>query len=224
MRGGLTSRPPITVALVIGLLVIIPFAGHSPWAREVDCSPWKTTDPTQSREFFETATVEDITQCLVAGADVHARTENGWTPLHRAARLTEIPEVVTTLVAAGADVSARTQPGETPLHKAARNTKTNAVVGVLLAAGADPHARSGVGETPLHVVRNMEPSVMVRVLVTAGADVDARDGDGETPLHSAAGTIWIIPAVKALVAGVPTCGCQRGCARREGRDTTPQGG
>ena len=55
------------------------------------CEQWNT------EEFFRTATVEDVTACLAAGADVAARTEDGHTPLHQAAFVNENPAVVQAL-------------------------------------------------------------------------------------------------------------------------------
>ena len=61
-----------------------------------DCEEWNTP------EFFETATVDDVTACLAAGADVAARNENGGTPLYIAARNNENPAVIEALLVAGA--------------------------------------------------------------------------------------------------------------------------
>ena len=66
-----------------------------------DCEEWNTP------EFFETATVEDVTACLAAGADVNARTEDGYTPLHHAAWGNVNAAVVEALLDAGANAAAR---------------------------------------------------------------------------------------------------------------------
>ena len=50
---------------------------------------------------------------LDAGADLNARDESGWTPLHWAVWLSETPAVVKTLLDAGADPNARTKDGLT---------------------------------------------------------------------------------------------------------------
>ena len=57
-----------------------------------------------------------LTALLTAGADLTARDEDGWTPLHWAARYTKTPAVLVVLLAAGADLTARTERGKTPLH------------------------------------------------------------------------------------------------------------
>ena len=75
------------------------------------CDNWNT------EEFFETATVEEVTACLAAGADTAAQDRYGRTPLHQAARYNESPAVVDALLAAGADIKAQNGFGDTPLHR-----------------------------------------------------------------------------------------------------------
>ena len=64
----------------------------------LSCEAWNTI------EYFRTATVEDVTACLDAGADVAARTDDGYTPLHWAAGTNDNPAVIEALLAAGADL------------------------------------------------------------------------------------------------------------------------
>ena len=89
---------------------------------------------------------------LDAGVDPNARAEDGWTPLHRAARDSESPAVVQVLLDAGADLNAQAEDGWTPLHFAAGLSKTPEVVQVLLDAGADPKARTKNGQTVFDLI------------------------------------------------------------------------
>ncbi len=108
----------------------------------VSCANWNT------REFFECASVEDISYCLEAGSKVTAENKNGWTPLHIAAGWNKIPEVVTFLIKAGANLNAQDEFGLTPLHWATAFNKNPAIVKTLLDAGANPLAKNIAGETP----------------------------------------------------------------------------
>jgi len=113
------------------------------WANE--CEGWNTDG------FFKAVSANDVTSCLSAGADVNARTESGYTPLHMAAAFNDNPAVLEVLLAAGADVNARTESGWTPLHMAAWVNLTPAVFEVLLAAGADPTALTEDGRLPFNL-------------------------------------------------------------------------
>ena len=147
------------------------------------CEQWNT------REYFLTATVEEVTSCLAAGGDIEAQTENGRMPLHYAAWSSKNPAVVKTLLEAGAKLGARSKNGNTPLILAAWGNGNPAVIEALLAAGADPRVRNKAGNTPLHDAAraNRNPAV-TELLLEAGSDLEARDRAGRTPLHQAAGS------------------------------------
>ena len=81
----------------------------------------------------------------------------GGTPLHRAAAISQTPEVVTALVNAGADPNARDGDGFTPLHLAAAQSQTPEIVTALVNAGADPNARTGDGRTPFELIPEDSP-------------------------------------------------------------------
>jgi ankyrin repeat protein len=104
---------------------------------------------------WKDATVIDVALCLVV-TDVNARDEDGYTPLHRAARWTENPEVIIALLDAGADVNARHETGATPLHWAAFWKENPEVLILLLDAGADGTAVNDDGETPFDRAKDNE--------------------------------------------------------------------
>ena len=165
------------------------------------CETWN------GREFFETATVEEVTACLAAGADVAARDDNGRTPLFLAALLNKNPAVVEALLTAGADVGAPDGLGRTPLFAAA-GAGTPPIVAALLAAGADLKARADNGYTPLHqAARDNEDPAIVQALLAAGADVGVRDDDGRTPVGVAA-RHDSQDALEALLAAPGAGGCE----------------
>lgn len=172
------SAPLVATACV--LLAPILSAQPAP-----TCEQWNTA------AFFEVATVQDVTACLDAGSDVSARTEDGYTPLHHAARESEQPEVIDALLAAGADADTRDQDGDTPLSQAAFDVSSRAaVVESLLAAGANPRTRNEYGRTPLHYAAAVWKAPEIAALLAAGAQPMARDDGGRTPLHHAADPLW----------------------------------
>ena len=182
------------VGLSAGILVVASL-GAQP---APSCDEWNTDG------FFVTATVEDVTGCLNAGADVAARDDEGQTPLYRAAAYNENPAVVEALLAAGADPAVRYElMGYTPLHAAASYRENPAVVEALLAAGANLEARSNGGDTPLNSAISFSDYVdtlpMIETLLAAGADANTRDDWGDTPLHNPGGSPAVVQAL--LMAG-----------------------
>jgi len=106
---------------------------------------------------------------IACGADVHARSCTGLTPLHEAMSA----EAARLLLEHGADISSTTDIGSTPLHLSV----DAAVAEVLVEHGADLHARNNNGQTPLHYSRN---ATVAALMLDHGADLLARDNDGLT--------------------------------------------
>ena len=65
----------VLVSVLLGFLTVVA-AQRTP-----SCEEWNT------EEYFQTATVENVTACLDAGADLEARNYLGNTPLHEAAEV-----------------------------------------------------------------------------------------------------------------------------------------
>ena len=135
-----------------------------------------------------------VAALLSAGADPNASdAEDGWLPLHYAARFQEeaLPKVIMTLLRAGADPGSTAQSaddnGITPLHRVLANPQVTApVVEALLDAGADPMARTHSGNTPLHIAADWTDDVaIIEALLTAGADPRAENETGNWPVHLA---------------------------------------
>ena len=97
---------PVTGIAAPPMVEVPPDPAEAP----VNCDGWNM------EEFFETATVDVVTACLAAGADVAARDdEDRHTPLHWAAWSSDYPTVIEALLVAGADLEARLEAGMTPL-------------------------------------------------------------------------------------------------------------
>ena len=138
----------------------------------------------------EMVNIEAVKQHIAAGADVNAKSDNGWTPLLYAA-LNEFPplggpysgrnETVKLLIAAGADVNAKIDNGGTPLHGAALKGHKE-VAELLIAKGADVNAKTDDGWTPLLYATREGSKEIAELLISKGADVNEKDDDGRTPL------------------------------------------
>jgi ankyrin repeat protein len=95
--------------------------------------------------------VQDL---LERGADLEAKNEEGWTPLHLASYKDNI-ETTKLLIDAGADVEAKDNHGMTPLHWAT-NWNHIEIAKLLLDAGVDVEAKVNEELTLLDYAHNNE--------------------------------------------------------------------
>jgi hypothetical protein len=117
-------------------------------------------------------------------ADVHAKDNDGQTPLHVACTNGQTA-VVEVLLDKKADVHANDNDGNTPLHAASNNGHA-AVVNALLANEADVNALTEKADTSLHLASIEGHVNVVRVLLAKfDVDINAKNKDNETPLHFA---------------------------------------
>ena len=145
------------------------------------CEQWNT------EEYFQKATVDQITACLDTGANPKAVNKDKITPLHFAAGISENPAVIEALLAAGADPKALDKGTQTPLHLAAWANENPAVLEALLAAGADVDTLGKNGYTPMmYAAFNNENPAVIEALLAAGANPNAKTDDGHMALHLAA--------------------------------------
>ncbi|MDA8085716.1 MAG: ankyrin repeat domain-containing protein, partial [Nitrospiraceae bacterium] len=98
--------------------------------------------------------LKSVEVLIKQGADVNAKNNNGYTPLHRAAEFGH-KDVAQTLIAHGADVNAKDNNGDTPLHEAAEGGQAD-IVKLLIAHGADINARDNAGRIPMQVANGKE--------------------------------------------------------------------
>ena len=121
-----------------------------------------------------------LVQWLVEhGADINAKTDNGFSVLHAAA-ITGSLELVQWLVEHGADVKAKDSDGWTVLHAAVNGIPSNSSMDLyewLINQGIDVNAAANNGETALSIACEVRDDLdLVRFLVEHGADVNPNRG------------------------------------------------
>ena len=203
------SRPPTTLALATTLLVALLLAACAGGrrAQSSDSAPSPSgisataagqhdapTCPDWGHwTFFESASLEDVRECLEAGADPNLRDSADDTPLHLAAQEFDTA-LVSLLTDAGADVNARNARGETPLLTA-RNHANLPVARKLLDLGADPSVLAGTTGLDGPLCDLGDSSFLLRTpaeslgdCLEAGFPVDGTDDFGQTPLVRLSGS------------------------------------
>ncbi|GEM_PF-1091792 len=113
-------------------------------------------------------------------AEVDARNDDSWTPLHTASFEDNIG-LAEALLDSKANIDARQKDEWTPLHIAAMYGKDK-VAGLLIARGCKINARSRSGATPLHMAAGNGKKSLAELLLSAGAKINERTRAGETPL------------------------------------------
>ena len=125
------------------------------------------------------------------GADVNARRDDLWTPLHLAANNGQL-SVTRMLLQRQADVNSRNGDGQAPLHLLSRrgispdeDDDGSEIAELLLEHGANVNEKDEDNATPLHLASYNKRLKIVRVLLAHGANADAEKDGGETPLQLA---------------------------------------
>jgi ankyrin repeat protein len=137
--------------------------------------------------------LEIVSLLLVAGAEVNASNNNGWTPLMYALKesrpRSHNPEIVSLLLDAGAEVNASNNNGWTPLMYALKESRPGShsleVVSLLLETGAEVNASNNNGWTPLMYASSSccpTPEIIM-LLLDEGADPLAIDKHGNMAFH-----------------------------------------
>ena len=137
---------------------------------------------------------KEVVELLIEkGADVNAKNDVGWTPLHNAAfsRYTRkrrftvkgYKEIAELLISAGADVNAKDKNGKTPLDVAINAEVAEKETADLLRK----HGGKTGEELSIHLAAREGNTEAVKQHLAAGADVNATDEVGWTPLHRAVG-------------------------------------
>ena len=132
-----------------------------------------------NKDWWKTATIEDVKKELKNGANVNAASDNDTTALMFAALFNQNPEVIKTLIDEDADVNAKNKYGYTALIQAALFNQNPEVIKILINAGADVNAKSKSGSTALMFAASSQKNPdAVKALLKAGADANVIDNDG----------------------------------------------
>lgn len=118
---------------------------------------------------------ESVGILLGRGADIHARDEEGRTPLHHAAEQGN-PHTCTTLLKHGADVEAVDNEGASALMMAIGVYQNSAAtVKALLEGGADPRRPDRDGDRALDFAKVRGDEEVVAMLTARAQELDLRD-------------------------------------------------
>jgi hypothetical protein len=139
----------------------------------------------------------DIAEILLdSGAGVNAADNEGWTPLHAAARY-GYRDAVELLLSSGATLDVRNKKQRTPLHLSCGYGKLY-VSDYLIYRGSDVNSWDEYGFTPLHMASRYGHVDVVRLLLDHGADANTQRDELWSPLHLAS-TNGHLEIVKLLV-------------------------
>lgn len=147
-----------------------------------------------------------------AGADLHAVSESGYSPLMWGLANAPDGQVAKFLLQSGAepdpDVESRLSwaPSNTPLNLAATNGLLD-VVRALIDAGADLDKPDGMGWTPLKHAAESGHADIVKFLLKEGAQADTPDLEGWTGLMNAAAKGHLAVVQLLLKAGANANAC-----------------
>jgi excisionase family DNA binding protein len=140
--------------------------------------------PASLQRAVDNGDVDNVNALIAQGAQVDARTDDGWTPL-MLATIKGHTGIVEALLNKGADVNARNKKSWTALMFAVSMGDID-TMRVLLAGGADINARDHDGKTVLMQAAGENNIECLKVLLDHEADVNSVDRVGETALTIAA--------------------------------------
>ena len=149
----------------------------------VKLGEWKNTGDTPlivAAEFGKSVAASVL---IASGADVNAKINGDWTPLHSTAT-ENAADIARMLLENGAEVNAKDDDGDTPLHMAAHNNAAD-VARMLLENGVDINAKNKKERTPLHRAAWNNAMEAAQLLIERGAKINVKDKWDEAPLDDA---------------------------------------
>ena len=103
-----------------------------------------------------------ISQLLLDnGADIHAKTNDGWCPLHSASRWNQA-EALSLLLQCGANINAPTNSGQTALHIVSSDKESRQCLEILLFDSAiDISLKNSIGETAYDICQRTSENCLL---------------------------------------------------------------
>ncbi len=161
-------------------------------------------DTIASTDFWQTPSIQAVTNLITSGEDVNFVNTDGQTPLMLALIKNDYNSIdyANLLIKSGANVNMKNKAGMTPLMLAIVQNPANVldIVNVLIQAGADVNAKDNNGQTPLMLSIAFSNSVkMLDLLVRNGARIEEKDKLGMTALMYASQSSGNVNLAKALL-------------------------
>jgi len=95
------------------------------------------------------------------GADIHAKTNDGWCPLHSASRWNQA-EALSLLLQCGANINAPTNSGQTALHIVSSDKESRQCLEILLFDSAiDISLKNSIGETAYDICQRTSENCLL---------------------------------------------------------------
>lgn len=134
--------------------------------------------------------IYEVERLIQLGANVNAKTEDNYTPLHVAVNYgsEDKKDIVELLLSKGADINAKANDGDTPLYKAIIHSKIE-IARFLIDNGSDVNIQNSHGLTPLHWAAIRDYKEIVELLLRARANKNIKATRGfcanKTPADAA---------------------------------------
>ena len=190
-------------------LILAAYKGHTETVRylatlpEVDMNQRGRRGQTALHRVALTVHADVVGLLIDAGADIEAKDDHEWSPLHMACEAGKIANVKM-LVKAGAEVFVTNDDGDTCLILATYHGHTDSVRYIVGLREVDLNHKGFNDLTALQNAVDKEHPDVVQLLIDAGADIETKDEEGQSPLHwaSRSGSLAIVKMLVEAGAGV----------------------